>query len=226
MKIDEMNKEDKPRERLIQYGPKNLSNCELLAILINTGRKGYSSIEIANELLKNQISLKELKNMSVQNLTQYKGIGLQKAVTLRAAFELGERMNATSLAQRVKIKSPQDVANMMMSKMKDLNQEHFVALFLNSKNIVIKEEIIYVGTLNSSIIHPREVFSAAIKYSSNSIIVLHNHPSGDVTPSKEDISTTIRLKECGQILGIELLDHIIIGENEYKSLSEEGYLVD
>lgn len=226
MKIDEMNKEDKPRERLIQYGSKSLSNCELLAILINTGRKGYSSIEIANELLKNQISLKELKNMSVQNLTQYKGIGLQKAVTLRAAFELGERMNATSLAQRVKIKSPQDVANMMMSKMKDLNQEHFVALFLNSKNIVIKEEIIYVGTLNSSIIHPREVFSAAIKYSSNSIIVLHNHPSGDVNPSKEDISTTIRLKECGQILGIELLDHIIIGENEYKSLSEEGYLVD
>ena len=111
----------------------------------------------------------------------------------------------------------------MMSKMKDLTQEHFVVLLLNSKNIVIKEETIYKGTLNSSVIHPREVFKAAIRASSNAIIVLHNHPSGDVTPSKEDIETTIRLKECGELLGIQVIDHIIIGDQKYASLVEEGY---
>ena len=170
-------------------------------------------------------NLKELKLLSIHDLLKIKGIGLHKAVTLKAAFELGERINKRNSIEKVKIKSPKDVADMMMSKMKDLTQEHLVALFLNTKNIVIKEETIFIGTLNSSVIHPREVFNAAIRASCNAVIVIHNHPSGDVTPSKEDIATTIRLKECGQILGIELLDHIIIGDQKFTSLVEEGYFV-
>ena len=127
-------------------------------------------------------------------MLRIKGIGLYKAITLKAAFELGERLNATSTIDKVKITSPGDVAELMMSKMKDLEQEHFVVLLLNSKNIVIKQSWIYKGTLNSSIIHPREVFNIAIRESSNAMIVVHNHPSGDVTPSREDITTTLRLK--------------------------------
>ncbi|MCJ1661951.1 DNA repair protein RadC [Staphylococcus sp. NRL 18/288] len=222
MKIKDMATSELPRERLIQQGAKSLSNSELLAILINTGRQGYSSIDIANDIMNKYPNLKELKQLSVDDLVKIKGIGTYKATTLKAAFELGERMNTRSTLEKVKIKSPKDVADMMMAKMKDLTQEHFVALFLNSKNVVIKEEIIYKGTLNSSVIHPREVYNAAIRASSNAIIVVHNHPSGDVTPSKEDIATTIRLKECGHILGIDLLDHIIIGDQKFTSLVEEA----
>ncbi|MEB8094635.1 DNA repair protein RadC [Staphylococcus caprae] len=226
MKINEMAVSEKPRERLMNFGAQSLSNVELLAILINTGRKGFSSIDIANELIKNHHSIRELKKLSINDLLRIKGIGLYKAITLKAAFELGERLNATSTIDKVKITSPGDVAELMMSKMKDLEQEHFVVLLLNSKNIVIKQSWIYKGTLNSSIIHPREIFNIAIRESSNAMIVVHNHPSGDVTPSREDITTTLRLKECGAILGIELLDHIIIGDNKFTSLVEAGYFED
>ncbi|MEB7365910.1 RadC family protein [Staphylococcus borealis] len=223
MRIKSMAKSELPRERLIHNGEKSLSNSELLAILINTGRQGFSSIDIANELIIRFDGLKVLKHLSINDFTKIKGIGLYKAVILKAAFELGERMYARDLSEKIKITSPSDVADIMMSKMKDLTQEHFVVLLLNSKNIVIKEETIYKGTLNASVIHPREVFKAAIRASSNAIIVLHNHPSGDVTPSKEDIATTIRLKDCGELLGIQVLDHIIIGDQKYASLVEEGY---
>ncbi|WP_415426022.1 RadC family protein [Staphylococcus borealis] len=223
MRIKSMAKSELPRERLIHNGEKSLSNSELLAILINTGGQGFSSIDIANELIIRFDGLKALKHLSINDFTKIKGIGLYKAVILKAAFELGERMYARDLSEKIKITSPSDVADIMMSKMKDLTQEHFVVLLLNSKNIVIKEETIYKGTLNASVIHPREVFKAAIRASSNAIIVLHNHPSGDVTPSKEDIATTIRLKDCGELLGIQVLDHIIIGDQKYASLVEEGY---
>ena len=142
---------------------------------------------------------------------------------MKAAFELGERMHSGSVDDKIQISSPKDVADFMMGKMEHLTQEKFIALFLNSKNVIIKQKTIFVGTLNSSIVHPREIFSEAIKCASNAIIVLHNHPSGDVTPSNEDIKTTERLKKCGQVLGIDLLDHIIIGDHIYLSMVEEGY---
>lgn len=223
MKINEMAISEKPRERLMNYGAKSLSNVELLAILINTGRKGFSSIEIANELIKKHQSIRDLKKLSINDLLKVKGIGLYKAIILQAAFELGERLNASSTIDKVKITHPSDVADLMMSSMKDLDQEHFVVLLLNSKNVVMKQSWIFKGTLNSSIIHPREVFNIAIRESSNAIIIVHNHPSGDVTPSREDITTTIRLKECGTILGIDVLDHIIIGDNQFTSLVAAGY---
>ncbi|MGW7860346.1 RadC family protein [Staphylococcus xylosus] len=223
MIIKELANNQKPRERLINNGSAHLSDVELLAILINTGRKGFSSLDIANELLKSVESLKQLKALSINDLNKVKGIGLYKALILKAAFELGECMHSGSLEEKIQITSPQDVANFMMGKMEHLTQEKFIVLFLNSKNVIIKQKTIFIGTLNSSVIHPREIFSEAIKCASNAIVVLHNHPSGDTTPSKEDIRATNRLRECGEILGIDLLDHIIIGDHTYMSMVEDGY---
>lgn len=223
MKIKELADHQKPRERMLSHGARYLSHAELLAILINTGRKGSSSLDIANELLKSVDNLKELKTLSINDLNKVKGVGLYKALILKAAFELGERIHSGSVDDKIQITSPKDVADFMMGQMEHLKQEKFIVLFLNSKNIVIKKKTIFIGTLNASIVHPREIFSEAIKCASNAIIVLHNHPSGDTTPSNEDIKTTERLRECGQLLGIDLLDHVIIGDHEYLSMVEEGY---
>ena len=223
MKINDLANHQKPRERMLNYGASHLSHAELLAILINTGRKGYSSLDIENELLKSIVNLKELKHLSINDLNKIKGVGLYKALTLKAAFELGERMHSGSVDDKIQINSPKDVADFMMGKMEHLTQEKFIALFLNSKNIIIKQKTIFMGTLNSAIVHPREIYSEAVKCASNAIIVLHNHPSGDTTPSLEDIKTTDRLRECGDILGIQLLDHVIIGDHTYLSMVEEGY---
>lgn len=202
MKINDLANHQKPRERMLNYGASHLSHAELLAILINTGRKGYSSLDIANELLKSIVNLKELKHLSINDLNKIKGVGLYKALTLKAAFELGERMHSGSVDDKIQINNPKDAADFMMGKMEHLTQEKFIALFLNSKNIIIKQKTIFMGTLNSAIVHPREIYSEAVKCASNAIIVLHNHPSGDTTPSLEDIKTTDRLRECGDILGI------------------------
>lgn len=223
MKINDLANHQKPRERMLNYGASHLSHAELLAILINTGRKGYSSLDIANELFKSIVNLKELKHLSINDLNKIKGVGLYKALTLKAAFELGERMHSGSVDDKIQINNPKDAADFMMGKMEHLTQEKFIALFLNSKNIIIKQKTIFMGTLNSAIVHPREIYSEAVKCASNAIIVLHNHPSGDTTPSLEDIKTTDRLRECGDILGIQLLDHVIIGDHTYLSMVEEGY---
>jgi len=223
LKINELADHQKPRERMLSQGARYLSHAELLAILINTGRKGSSSLDIANELLKSVDNLKELKALSINDLNKVKGVGLYKALILKAAFELGERIHSGSVDDKIQITSPKDVADFMMGQMEHLKQEKFIVLFLNSKNIVIKKKTIFIGTLNASIVHPREIFSEAIKCASNAIIVLHNHPSGDTTPSNEDIKTAERLRECGQLLGIDLLDHVIIGDHEYLSMVEEGY---
>ncbi|OAO33987.1 hypothetical protein AXY40_05320 [Staphylococcus saprophyticus] len=223
MKINDLANHQKPRERMLNYGASHLSHAELLAILINTGRKGYSSLDIANELLKSIVNLKELKHLSINDLNKIKGVGLYKALTLKAAFELGERMHSGSVDDKIQINNPKDAADFMMGKMEHLTQEKFIALFLNSKNIIIKQKTIFMGTLNSAIVHPREIYSEAVKCASNAIIVLHNHPSGDTTPSLEDIKTIDRLRECGDILGIQLLDHVIIGDHTYLSMVEKGY---
>ncbi|WP_251520098.1 DNA repair protein RadC [Staphylococcus sp. Marseille-Q6910] len=224
MRINELADYQKPKERMLNHGASELSHAELLAILINTGRKGYSSLDIAHELLRSVSNLKELKSLSLNDLNQIKGVGVYKALTLKAAFELGERMHSGSVEEKVQINSPKDVANYMMAKMEHLKQEQLVVLFLDAKNVVFKQKIIFIGTLNSSIVHPREIFNEAIKQSSHSIILIHNHPSGEVTPSNEDIETTKRLIQCGAIICIEILDHIIIGDHQYLSLAEEGYI--
>lgn len=222
--LNQLASNEKPKERFVSQGPNSLSNSELLAILINTGRKGFSSVELAQEVVKHSRDLKQLSNVSLHELQAIKGIGAHKAIVLKAAFELGRRMNSQSLNDKVFIKSPHDVLMYLEGRMTDLEQEHFVALFLNSKNQIIHEKTLFIGTLNASLVHPREVFKEAVKCAAHAIIVAHNHPSGDPTQSKEDIRTTKRLCECGVAIGIELLDHIIIGQQRFVSLSEEGYI--
>ncbi|MES9684479.1 hypothetical protein CN514_11540 [Bacillus sp. AFS001701] len=222
--IKDFPKDERPRERLLKFGPSSLSNQDLLAILLRTGTKNESVLKVSNELLLKFDGLRLLMNASVEEISNIKGIGEAKAVQLIATFELGKRINRLQYDERFMIKSPDDCAEYMMDEMRFLEQEHFVCLYLNTKNQVIARETIFKGSLNASIVHPREVFKEAFRRSASSIICLHNHPSGDPTPSREDIEVTKRLVECGKIIGIELLDHIIIGEHKYVSLKEKGYV--
>ncbi|KEZ51171.1 RadC family protein [Metabacillus indicus] len=224
LKIHDFPLEDRPRERLIHDGPESLANHELLAILLRTGSKKESVLQLANRLLNHFEGLRFLKEASVAELTSISGIGEAKAVQVLAALELGRRINRLAYEDRYVIKSPQDGANYVMEEMRFLSQEHFVCLYLNTKNQVLHKQTVFIGSLNASIVHPREVFKEALKRSAASIICIHNHPSGDPSPSREDIEVTKRLTECGKMIGIELLDHLIIGEQKYVSLKEKGYL--
>lgn len=222
--IRDFPKDDRPRERLIKEGPSSLSTQELLAIVLRTGTKNESVLQISNQLLHKFDGLRLLMNASIEEISNINGIGEAKATQLLAAFELGKRINRLQFEERFVIKSPDDCAKFMMDEMRFLEQEHFICLYLNTKNQIIARETIFKGSLNASIVHPREVFKEAFRRSASSIICLHNHPSGDPTPSREDIEVTKRLVGCGKIIGIELLDHIIIGEHKYISLKEKGYV--
>lgn len=215
---------ERPRERMIEYGADALSHAELLAILIRTGTRNQSAVQLSNQLLQQCGSLRELVDMSLEELTTIKGIGQAKALQLLAGIELGKRVARSSLGDVVTVRSPYDAAMYMMEEMRYLKKEHFVCLFLNTKNHIIGKETLSMGTLNASLVHPREVFRAAIRISSASIICMHNHPSGDPAPSAEDIQITKRLVEAGTLLGIEILDHLIIGDGTFVSLKEQGYL--
>jgi DNA repair protein RadC len=216
--------DERPRERFMKQGPKSLANHELLAILIQTGSKNESVLTLANKLLVHFDGLRLLKDASLDELKEMKGIGTAKAIQLMAAIELGRRVSNLEFTDRYCIRSPEDAAKYMMNEMRFLTQEHFVCLYLNTKNQVMHKQVIFIGSLNASIVHPREVYKEAFRRSAASIICLHNHPSGDPSPSREDIEVTKRLVECGKIIGIDLLDHIIIGENKFISLKEKGYV--
>ncbi|MBO8177510.1 MAG: DNA repair protein RadC [Bacillus sp. (in: Bacteria)] len=215
---------DRPRERFIQNGPQSVSNQELLAILLGTGTKEESVLQLANRLLVYFEGLRMLKDTSLEELMAVKGIGKAKAVQLLASVELGRRIHNLTFEDRYVIRSPEDGAKYVMEELRFLSQEHFVCLYLNTKNQVMHKQTVFIGSLNASIVHPREVFKEALRRSAASLICVHNHPSGDPTPSREDIEVTRRLVECGQMLGIEVLDHLIIGEKKYVSLKEKGYL--
>jgi DNA repair protein RadC len=215
---------ERPRERLISDGPESLANHELLAILLRTGTKDESALQLAHRLLNHFEGLRLLKDATIEEMTSIKGIGAAKAVQILAAIELGRRIHRLRYDERYVIRSPEDGAKYVMEDMRFLSQEHFVCLYLNTKNQVIHRKTVFIGSLNASIVHPREVFKEAIKRSAASIICAHNHPSGDPTPSREDIEVTKRLVECGRMIGIELLDHLIIGEQKFVSLKEKGYV--
>lgn len=222
--IRDFPQDERPRERLIQNGSQSLSTHELVAILLRTGTKDESVLQLSNRLLTHFEGLRLLKDASLDEITSIKGIGKAKAVQLLAAVEIGRRISNLSYDERYVIRSPEDGAKYVMNEMRFLSQEHFVCLYLNTKNQVLHKQTIFIGSLNASIVHPREVFKEAFRRSAASIICTHNHPSGDPTPSKEDIEVTKRLAECGKIIGIEVLDHLIIGENKFVSLKEKGYL--
>lgn len=224
MMIRDVPPHDRPRERMIASGPSSLSNHELLAILLRTGSKEESVLQLSNRILNEFDGLRLLKDASIEEITAVKGIGSAKAIQLKAAIEIGRRIERLKYEDRFMIRSPEDAANYMMEEMRFLSQEHFVALYLNTKNQVMHKQTLFIGSLNASIVHPREVFKEAFRRSAASIVCLHNHPSGDPAPSREDIDVTKRLVECGKILGIDVLDHLIIGEKKYVSLKEKGYL--
>ncbi|CAM2750785.1 MULTISPECIES: RadC family protein [Salinicoccus] len=222
--IKEMHDSDKPRERLMNYGPDKLTNQELLGIIINTGNREESSITVANRIIKDMKTIRELRGLTYQELISVKGIGEAKAVTILAVIELAIRMHTHSLEEDIYIKSPDDVSDLLMEKMRYYQQEHFVVLYLSTKNMVIHQETMFKGSLNTSIVHPREVYKEAVKRSAAAIICVHNHPSGDPSPSREDIEVTRRLHECGEMIGVDFLDHIIIGSGKYISLKEMNFI--
>ncbi len=222
--IRDFPQDERPRERFMQHGPQSLSNHELIAILLRTGSKEESVLQLSNRLLTQFEGLRLLKSASLEEMTEIKGIGHAKAIQVLAAVELGRRVANLAYDERYIIRSPEDGAKYMMNDMRFLTQEHFVCLYLNTKNQVIHKHTVFIGSLNASIVHPREVYREALKRSAASIIALHNHPSGDPAPSREDVEVTKRLAECGKIIGIDLLDHLIIGENKFVSLKEKGYL--
>ncbi|MEW6622593.1 MAG: DNA repair protein RadC [Bacillota bacterium] len=217
--VKELPEDLRPRERLIKYGPSSLSSAELLAIILGTGNKRETALDVAARILHHCGGLRGLGNISIKDLGSFTGIGLAKCTQIMAAIELGSRIYKEETVIKPKIKCPSDVVNLVMD-MQFLDREHFKVLYLSTKNHVIGIEEVSIGSLNSSIVHPREVFKGAIEKSAAAVILSHNHPSGDPEPSKEDIQVTRRLFEAGQLLGIEVLDHIIIGDGCFRSLKE------
>lgn len=213
-------KDEFPREKMLKDGVKSLSNAELIAVLLRTGSKNKSVMELADELLKaDHEGIRFLNSASIEELCEIEGIGLSKASLIKAALELGVRV-AESEVVRYQVKNPWDIYKYYMESMRYLKEEVFKTVLLNTKNEIITNIDVSHGTLNSSLVHPREVFKNAIKKSANKIILIHNHPSGNVEPSREDINITNRLIECGKIIGIEIIDHIIIGDGIYYSFKE------
>lgn len=222
--IRDVHTADRPRERLLSQGASSLSNQELIAIMLRTGTKQESVLHLSNRVLHHFEGIQQLKDASIEELTSINGIGHAKAVQLMAAVELGRRLSSRQTDGKYTIRSPKDAAAFLMADMTSLKQEHFVCLFLNIKNQVMHRQTIFVGSLNASIVHPREIFREAVRRSAASIVCAHNHPSGNPAPSPEDIAVTKRLMEAGSIVGIELLDHIIIGDHQFISLNEKGYM--
>ncbi|MBH8596864.1 MULTISPECIES: DNA repair protein RadC [unclassified Thermoactinomyces] len=222
--LSDVPEEERPRERMLRLGPQHLSNAELIALLLRTGSTGESVVALAHRVLVKTDGLKGLAQTSLQELMKIHGIGLAKAVQLMAGVELGQRISRLSPEERYVIRSPEDVAQYVMDELRFAKQEHFVCLFLDTKHQVICKKCVFKGSLNASLVHPREIFLEAIRSSSAAVICIHNHPSGDPTPSTEDIHVTERLIEAGQLLGIEVLDHVIIGDQRFFSLREHGLI--
>ena len=229
--IKEMPEDERPQEKLIKFGPDYLSNAELLALIIRTGnRKGDSAIDTATKVLRSlrtandSNGLNSLKNANISNLMEVDGIGEAKAAMILAAVQLGIRLAVSSNGTKIRVTSPSIAANYVLSEMSVLEQEHFRIMTLNTKKEINFIREISKGTINMTIVHAREVFRAAIADNAHSIILLHNHPTGDPSPSKEDIGLTKNLIEASKIIGIDILDHIIIGDNRYFSFLEEGLL--
>lgn len=220
--VKELPLDDRPREKLLLRGAQSLSDAELVAILLRTGKKGKSVLEIARELINNEGNLAMLATKTVDSLHLISGIGKDKAATLAAAFELSRRiLSQPKWLSNRKITSPQDIAEIFIPILRDDNKEKFIVVCLNSANKVIKHETISIGNLNSSVVHPREVFKVAIDNSSASIILIHNHPSGNPEPSNEDIRITKKIVETGKIMEIPVFDHLIIAGETYTSFVEK-----
>lgn len=218
--VKEMALEERPREKMLTKGEKSLSNAELLAIILRTGTKKQSVLELANYIInKDSQGIRWLNDITIEELCEIDGIGISKAAQIKASLELGIRISSAKPI-RYKVTNPWGIYKYYMDSLRYLNKEIFKIILLNTKNEIICDIDISVGTLNMSVVHPREVFREAIKRSSNKIILMHNHPSGNIEPSNEDKNVTSRLVKCGELIGIEVIDHIIIGDGLYYSFKE------
>ncbi len=215
---------ERPRERLIECGVSSLSNEELLSIIFRTGVKDMSVKELSNNVLSSIDSIKDLANISIDELSRIKGVGMVKAVTLLASLELGKRVYSNTLKKGIKLNNTMLVHDTFKSLFKSLLQEKFVAIYLNTKKELIAYDILFVGTIDNTSFHPREILRNAIKRSASAIIVMHNHPSGNVNPSKNDISLTRQLLEASNIVGIPLIDHLITNGETYYSFFDRGVI--
>jgi len=216
--------EERPREKLRLLGANSLSNTELLGVLLRTGNRRESAIHLAERLLSSAGGLSTLPEFTLEELQQFKGIGLAKAVQIKAALELGKRIATFISDDRAVATSPAQVVQLFMEELRYQKKEYFMLLLLDTKNRVISREQVSVGSLNASIVHPREIFSIPVKKSASSLILVHNHPSGDPSPSKEDQEVSKRLVEAGKLLGIEVKDHLIVGDGCYFSFKEKGLI--
>ncbi len=222
--IKDWREEERPRERLLKNGAASLTDSELLAILIRAGTKGVSALDVARELLNKFDDLNNLSTRDYSELKTVKGLGGAKTVTLLAAFELGKRIKSGAFKDKKSINRPEDLANIYIPVFEGAKTEIFKVIMLNSANKIIREINVSEGTLNTSVVHPREVFRFAITESAASVILLHNHPSGNPQPSNEDLQITKQLVEAGKIIGIRVVDHLIIAGDTYTSLKREGLM--
>ena len=219
--------DERPRERLLKFGADELSTAQLMAIILRTGGRQKSALELARELLTEFSSVKEIESASLAEFSEIKGIGSAKLAQLKAAFELGRRLmscEAEDGSGKPSFKKSSDVFDYYRPKFYGLKKERFLCALLDTKNRIFKETVVSEGTLTSSLVHPREVFKMAVAESAAHIIVAHNHPSGDPAPSREDIEITRKLVETGSIMGIEVLDHVIIGDGRHFSMKEAGHI--
>jgi DNA repair protein RadC len=214
---------ERPREKLVRQGAASLTEAELLAILLRSGSHGVTAVDLAKKLLSDRRSLRDLARMSVADLTRL-GIGHVRAASIVAAFELHRRVPLNDSADRPILQAPEDVARIFSPKLRDLQHEEFWALLLTTSNHLLRERRITSGTLNSSLVHPRECFAEALMEKAASVIFVHNHPSGNPEPSQDDIAITKQLSEAGKILGIPVYDHIIIGGGQFSSFAQRGLL--
>jgi len=222
--INEVKKENRPYEKFIEIGPEALSDEELLAIIIRTGTKDLTSVEVAGEVLSRSRSILGINSLSIEELMKCRGIGKVKAIEIKAVAELSKRISKMRFPVTKDFSSAYNIANHYMEDLRFLKTEHLIMVMLNTKYMFIGDKILSIGTVNASIASPREAFISALQKDAVYIVLIHNHPSGDPTPSDEDINTTKRMSKAGKLLGINLLDHIIIGDNEYKSLKQMGIL--
>ncbi|MEG2511297.1 MAG: DNA repair protein RadC [Bacilli bacterium] len=219
MLVKNINDEDKPRERFLKFGA-NISNEELLAIIIRCGTKDISCKDLAQSVLNLGTCIQDLNNTTINDLIKIKGIGKSKAISILASLEFGKRVFYEKNMNNVIFNNTNKIYEYFKSNFLLLKQEYFYAVFLDTKNKLISYKLLFIGTINKSIAHPREIFKEAVKLSATYVIIMHNHPSGDCSPSKEDIELTNNIKLSGDMIGIKLIDHIIFGNNEYYSFYE------
>ena len=220
--IKELPSSERPRERLLHYGAGALSSAELLAIILRTGTRSENVLLVSQRLLASHDNLAGLARASSAELIAERGLGPAKVAQLKAALELGRRMLVESPEERPQVRSPADAANLVLSEMSLLEQEHLRVMLLDTKNRVMATPTVYVGSLNTSLIRVGELFREAIRANCASLIVLHNHPSGDPTPSPEDVAVTRQIVEAGKLLDVEVLDHLVIGRQRFVSMKERG----